>query len=85
MILHTIFFVFLNQINGKIPGSGVIDEQTINTNWLCYQCSKYGSDFLFGKFRIRNSRDKPYFPAKRKLLSCQIRISTLFKNSYGRK
>ena len=29
-----------------------------------YQCSKDGSDFLFGNFRIMDSRDEPYFPAK---------------------
>ena len=36
---------FSNQINGKIPGSGVVDPETINPHDLCYQCSKPGPDF----------------------------------------
>ena len=41
--------------------------------------------FLIGKLSIGDSRDEPNFPAKRKLLSCQIQMNTLFKNNYGRK
>ena len=55
---------FLNQIIGDIPRSGVIDEEKINPHDLCYQCSKDGPDFLFGKSRIRDSRDEPYFHEK---------------------
>ena len=40
---------FLNQINGKIPRSGVIDTKTINPHDSFYQCYKHGPDFLFGK------------------------------------
>ena len=47
---------FLNQINGNIPRSGLIDQQTINPCDLFYQCSKDGPDFLFGKFGIGDSR-----------------------------
>ena len=53
-----------NKINGKIPRGGVIEQETINTNDLCYQCSKDGPDFLFGKSSIRDSRDKPNFLQK---------------------
>ena len=55
---------FLNKINGKITSSGVIDQETINPHGLCYQCSKDGLYFLFGKLRIRYSRDEPHFPGK---------------------
>ena len=48
---------FLNQIISKIPRSGVIDKQTINSQDLCYQCSKHGPCFLFDKLRIMDSRD----------------------------
>ena len=43
---------FFNQINGKITRNGVIDPKTINPHDLCYHCSKYVPDFLFGKLRI---------------------------------
>ena len=46
-----------------IPRSGVIDQETINSHELYYQCSKDGPDFLFGKLRIRDSRDETHFPA----------------------
>ena len=36
---------FKNQINGKIIGSGVIDQQKIIPHELCYQCSKDGPSF----------------------------------------
>ena len=48
---------FKNQINGKITSSGVIAQETINSHDLCYQYSKDGPDILFGKLRIRDSRD----------------------------
>ena len=38
---------FLNQNNREITKSGVIDQQTINPQYLCYQCSKDGQYFLF--------------------------------------
>ena len=56
---------FLNHINGKIPGNGVIDQKKINPHDLCYQCSKYGPDFLFVKLIIRDSIDEPFFTAKK--------------------
>ena len=54
----------------------------INPHDLCYHSSKDFTEFLFGKLRIRNFRDEPCFPAKRKLLSCQIKTSTLFENNH---
>ena len=33
---------------------------------MFYQCSKYGPDFLFGKLKIRDSRDEQQFPRKEK-------------------
>ena len=63
---------FKNKINGKITRIGVIDQETINPHDLCYKFSEDGLDFLFGKLRIRDYRDKPYFPAKIELLSSQI-------------
>ena len=77
--------LFLNQINGEIPSSGVIYQQTINPRDWFHYCYKDGPVFLFGKLRVSYSIDKPCFPAKSKLLSCQIQINTLFKNNYGRK
>ena len=56
---------FKNKINGNITRSGAIDKETINPHDLCYWCSKYVPEFLFGKFRIIDSRNEPYFPAKR--------------------
>ena len=46
--------------------SGVIDPETINPHELCYQCSKYGPDCLFGKLRIKYFNDEPHFPQKSK-------------------
>ena len=63
---------FLNKFNGNIPRSGVTDQETINARDLCYQCSKDGPNFLFGKLRIRYSRKEPHLPTKIKLLSSQI-------------
>ena len=37
--------------------------------------------FLFGKLRVRDSRDELHFPAKIKL-SSQIQINALFENNY---
>ena len=72
-------------MNGKISSSGVIDQQTMNTHYLCYQCSKYGPDFLFGNLRIRDCKDEPCFPEKRKLLSCQMKMKTIFKKKMEQK
>ena len=55
---------FLNQMNGKFPRRGVIDQETININDLCYQCYKHGPDCLFGKLRMNNFNDEPHFPNK---------------------
>ena len=52
---------------------------------MCYQCDKDGPEFLFGKLSIRDKRDEPYFPVKRKLLLGQIRINTFFKKKHERK
>ena len=83
MILH-IIIINLDQINGKIPRNGVIDQKTINPCDLCYQCSKDVPEFFFGEFSIRDCIDEPYFPSKRKLLSFQIKTIFL-KNNGGRK
>ena len=37
-------FIFKDQINGKIPRSGVIYSETINPHDLCYKCYKNGQD-----------------------------------------
>ena len=55
---------FLNQVREQILGSGAIDPQTGNNNDLYYKCSKYGSDFLFGKLMIRDNRNKLFFRIK---------------------
>ena len=70
---------FLDQINGKIFRSGVIDQHTINSHDLWYQCSKAFPDFLFGKFSIRDTRYRTHVPAKRKLLSSQNQMNTLLE------
>ena len=77
--------LFFLQINGKIPRSGVINQETINPHDLCYQCSKYGPDVLFCKLRIRSSRYDPCLPSKIKLLSIQINMNILFNNINLRK
>ena len=76
---------FSNQINGKIPGSGVVDPETINPHDLCYQCSKYGPNLLFVKLRIKDFNDEPHLTKIIKLLSSQIQMNTLFKNNYFKK
>ena len=43
---------FLNQMNGKIPRSGVIDQQRIIPHELCYQCSKDGQDFYLSSWGL---------------------------------
>ena len=40
-------------MNGKIPGSSLIDQETINLHESFYKCYKSGPEFLFGKLRIR--------------------------------
>ena len=75
---------FLNLINGKIPRNGVKVQKT-NSHDLCYQISKYGPEFLFGNLKIRDCIDEPYFQAKRKLLSFQIKMKTMFMTKNGRK
>ena len=47
------------------------------------KCSR--PDFLFGKLRIRYSREEQCFPSKEKLLSSQIKMNVLFNNINGRK
>ena len=54
----------LNQINGKIPRSGVIDPKKINPHDLCYQFLKHVSDFLYGKLTVKDFNDEPHFPEK---------------------
>ena len=34
---------------------------------------------------IGDPKDEPCFPEKKRFVSCQIQVSTLFKNNYGRK
>ena len=63
----------------------MVDQKTINCYDFCYQCSKYGPDFLFGNFRIRDCKDEPCFPEKRKLLSCQMKMKTIFKKKMEQK
>ena len=57
MIYSTHKNIKLHQINGNIPSTVIIDQQTINPHDLCSQCSKDGTGFLFGKSRIRDCRD----------------------------
>ena len=80
MILH-IKCSFLYHINGEIISNGLIDQKTINPHDFCYHCSKYGPACFFENLRISNFRYEPYFPAKRKLLSCQIKMKTMFKKN----
>ena len=65
---------FLNQINGKITRSSVINQKSINNCGLCYQFSKDGTDSLFGNLRINDVKYEPYFPSKGKIISCGIKI-----------
>ena len=74
----------LNQINGKIPSSGLIDTETINLHDFCYQCYKHGPDCLFGKYVLRISMMYHIFPIK-KLISSQIKINMLCNNEDLRK
>ena len=41
--------------------AGKIDPEKINPHDVCYQCSKHGPDFLFGKLRIEDFIDEPHF------------------------
>ena len=59
----------LNQVNGSITGSGLIDPETINNSDLCYHYYKRGPDFLLGKLRINDINDEPKFTKRRKLIS----------------
>ena len=62
----------------EIPSIGVIDPEAINLNKLCYQCSKHGPDFLFGKFVIKDFIHEPHFPERKKLILSQIQMDALF-------
>ena len=44
---------FFNQIDEKIPRSGVIYPETINHRDLCYKCSKRGPDFYLVNLGLR--------------------------------
>ena len=76
---------FFNQINGKIPSSGVIDPEKISYHDLCYQCYKHGPDFLFGKFRIKYFNDEPRFPERIESISSEIKMNTVFRTIDERK
>ena len=75
----------INQINGKIPTSDVIDPETINSHDLCYQCPKHGPDCLLGKSRINYFNDEPHLPKTIKLILSQIEMNTLFRTINKRK
>ena len=75
----------LNQINGKIPRSGVIDKKMINTHDLCYQCCKDSPEYLFGNLSMRDCKYEAYFLVKRELISCKIKTKTMFKKNKGTK
>ena len=75
----------LDKINDKIPRSIVNDTETVITHDLCYRCSKYGPDYLFGKLSIKYSNDTPHFPEIIKLISNQIEMNTLFKTNDEKK
>ena len=55
---------FYNVINRKIPKSGEIGQETINTCDLCYNFLKHGPEFLFWNLKIRDSKYETYFPEK---------------------
>ena len=61
---------FYNQTNVNITRSGVINQETINTHDLCYQCSKDVPDFLFGRFSNRYSRDEPHLQQNKIIIKC---------------
>ena len=50
----------------------------MNNNEFCYQCSKYGPEFLFGNLKINDRIDEPYFPAIEKKL-CEYKTKTRSK------
>ena len=52
-----------------------------NHHYLCYQYYKYGPDCLLRNLGIRDCEYEPYFLAKRKSLSCQIKMKTMFRNN----
>ena len=56
-------------MNFRIPRSGVIDPETINTHYLCYQCSKHGQDVLLGKLRIKGCNDEPHVLQKKQKIN----------------
>ena len=64
-----------------MPRSGVIDQETLNTHELCYQYSKHGPYFLFGKLRIKYFNDEPHFPERIKSISSQIQMNKLFNDN----
>ena len=78
-------FHLKNQINGRIPRISVIDTEKIKPRDLCYQCSKYGSDCLSDKLRIREFNDDPHLPLKSESISIRIQMNTLSKTNSERK
>ena len=55
-----------------------MDLETIKPRDLCYQCSKRGTDCLFGKLIIQNFNDEPIFSERIMLISSQIQMNMLF-------
>ena len=56
---------FFDQVKGGIPRCGTIDPKTVNNHDFCYQCSKDGTDILFGILRVVYKRYVPLPPLKK--------------------
>ena len=39
------------------------------------------NQIFFGKLRIKDCKDEPYLPAKRKSISCEIEMKEIFKRN----
>ena len=57
---------FLNKLNLRVSREGIIDPRTKNKHYLCYQCSINGIHLLVGNLKIRDKRDEPFLPTKKR-------------------
>ena len=53
----------------------------MNPHDLCYQCYKHGTDFLFGKSRIKYFNDEPQYLKRIKSISSRTQTNTFFETN----
>ena len=77
--------MLLNQVKSKIPICGTIDPITVNNHYFCYQCSKDGTDLLFGSLSIRDKIYETFSATKTNTITYKYCMKILFLKDNDRK